>query len=98
MTNPTSLPPTEPDTTTHPVLLVDYDHLQPPFPFQGGDVTVLPDPDFTVGYNTHPVRISPDGVLYPDPDFDHRRFFYTGTVVPEVPLDGIERLRKRLGR
>ena len=40
-----------------------------------------------------------DITILPDHDFDHRRFFYSGSaVVPEVPLDGIERLRKRLGR
>ena len=87
MTNPTSLPPTEPDTTTHPVLLVDYDHLEPPIARHGGDITILPDPDFTVGYNTTPIRLMPDSILY------------TGSVVvPVVPLDGIARLRRRLGR
>ena len=45
---------------------------------------------FSLRPNSFPVvelEIAPDAVLYSGP-----------AVVPEVPLDGIERLRKRLGR
>ena len=43
--------------------------------------------DIRVSYNTTPVSVDPDHILYSG-----------SVVVPEVPLDGIERLRKRLGQ
>ena len=43
--------------------------------------------DLTVSYNTAPVIVDPDHILYSG-----------SAVVPKVPLDGIARLRKRLGR
>ncbi len=43
--------------------------------------------DITVRYNATPVSVDPDHILYSG-----------SAVVPEVPLDGIERLRKRLGQ
>ena len=58
----------------------DYGGGDLPIPFHGGDITV--------SYNTAPVIVDPDHILYSG----------SAAVVPEVPLDGIERLRKRLGR
>ncbi len=66
-----SLPPTEPDTTTHPVYL---------------DTGV--DPDAALPYFTTAMGF----------DYGALVSLLHMPLVPEVPLDGIERLRKRLSR
>lgn len=65
-------------------LAVDGDYF-PVIP-HGGDITILPD--CCSLENPH------DG---PPPDRRHH-WLRAIAVVPEVPLDGIARLRKRLGR